>query len=110
MKVVHMREPQGDALTEALLQLRTDGASRLEIGSALLRAGARVPAEGESRHAGIEISYVVRGIVDVVNAAGTTRIGPGDLVVVPAEEWHYSHVIEEAALVYTFVLDAEPAN
>lgn len=110
MKVVRMRDPRGDALTEALLQLRTDGPARLEMGTALLRAGTRVPAEGESRHAGTEISYVVRGIVDVVNPDGVTRIAAGDLVVVPADEWHYSLVVEEAALIYTFVLDAETAN
>ncbi len=110
MKVIRMRDPRDGAVTEAMLDLHTAGRSRIEIGTALLRAGARVPVEGESRHTGTEISYVIRGVVDVVNADGTTRIRAGDLVVVPANEWHYSHVVEEAALVYTFVLDADPAN
>lgn len=106
MKVVAMRPPGGAALTEALAEVATHGPARLELGTARLPAGGRVPEVGESRHADMEISYVVSGIVDVVTADGVSRIRAGDLVIVPAREWHYSLVIEAADLVYVFVKEA----
>jgi quercetin dioxygenase-like cupin family protein len=49
---------------------------------------------------------VLSGVVDVVNESGTRRISQGDLVIVPANEGHYSHVLEEATLIYAFFQDA----
>lgn len=101
-----MAMPEGTALTQAFAKVDGAGKASLEIGTARLRAGERVPAEGNSCHPGIEISYVLGGIVDVVNESGTHRIAAGDLVIVPKNEWHYSNVVEEATLIYAFLEDA----
>ena len=106
MKVIAMRPPAGSALTEALASVQTRGPVQLEFGTACLPGGGRVPVTGESRHADMEVSYVVSGVVDVVHAGGVSRIRAGDLVIVPPEEWHYSDVLEEANLVYIFVKEA----
>lgn len=106
MKVVRMRMPDGDAVTQAFATVRGQGKASVEVGTARLRAGERVPLEGTSSHAGIEISYVLSGVVDVVNTSGTQRISAGDLVIVPKSEWHYSLVLEEATLIYAFFEDA----
>jgi quercetin dioxygenase-like cupin family protein len=100
-----MRMPDGDAITQAFEKVRGPSGASIEVGTARLRVGERVPLEGESRHAGIEISYVLSGVVDVVNESGTQRISQGDLVIVPRNEWHYSHAIEEATLIYAFFED-----
>lgn len=105
MKVVRMHFPAPNALTQAFATVGGNGGARLEIGTALLPAGERVPREGTSRHKGTEVSYVLGGIVDVVNAEGTRRISQGDLVIVPDGEWHYSQVVEEATLIYAFFED-----
>lgn len=110
MKVIRMDIPEGDAITKAFATFQTNGSARVEIGMALLRVGERVPPEGASRHQGIEVSYVLRGVVDVVNAEGTKRIAPGDLVIVPTGEWHYSCAVEEAALVYAFLEDGHAGS
>ena len=106
MKVVRMRMPDGDAVTQAFDTVRGPSGASVEVGTARLRAGERVPVEGESRHAGIEISYVLSGVVDVVTESGTRRISQGDLVIVPRNEWHYSQVLEEATLIYAFFEDS----
>jgi len=106
MKVIPMRLPEGDALTQAFATVRGASGAAIEVGTARLREGERVPPEGTSRHRGIEISYVLSGVVDVVNEAGTRRIAQGDLVIVPADQWHYSLVREEATLVYALFEDA----
>jgi quercetin dioxygenase-like cupin family protein len=105
MKVIRMHPPAGDAVTRAFASVEAKGDVRLEIGMAQLRAGQRVPLEGTSRHRGTEVSYVLSGLVEVVNEEGTRRISSGDLVIVPGGEWHYSSVIEEATLVYAFLED-----
>jgi quercetin dioxygenase-like cupin family protein len=101
-----MNMPEGNAVTQAFARVNGEGKVSLEVGTARLRAGERVPAEGTSCHEGIEISYVLGGVVDVVNASGTQRIAAGDLVIVPKNEWHYSTVVEEATLIYAFLEDA----
>ena len=106
MKVVRTSFPEGAANTQSFAKVHGSGNTCLEVGTARLRAGERVPAQGESRHAAIEISYVLGGVVDVVNESGTQRIAAGDLVIVPKNEWHYSRVVEEATLIYAFLEDA----
>lgn len=105
MKIIRMHPPGGDAVTQAFASVQAGGGVRLEIGMALLRVGERVPLEGTSQHRGTEVSYVLGGVVDVVNEEGTKRIACGDLVIVPPGEWHYSRVIEEATLIYAFLED-----
>jgi len=105
MKIIRMHPPGPDAVTKAFATVQAGGGTRVEIGMALLRAGERVPLEGTSRHTGTEVSYVLSGIVDVVNQEGTKRIAQGDLVIVPTGEWHYSRAVEEATLMYAFLED-----
>ncbi len=105
MKVIRMHPPTGNSVTQAFASVQAKGDVQLEIGMAQLHAGQRVPLEGTSRHRGTEVSYVLSGVVDVVNEEGTKRIAPGDLVIVPSGEWHYSWVIEEATLIYAFLED-----
>ena len=106
MRVVRMSMPEGQAVTQAFATVKGESNASLEVGTARLRAGERVPVEGTSCHAGIEISYVLGGVVDVVNESGTQRICAGDLVIVAKNEWHYSNVVEEATLLYAFLEDA----
>lgn len=106
MKVIRMSMPEGRAVTQAFARVNGSGGSSLEFGTARLRVGERVPAEGTSCHSGIEISYVLGGVVDVVNESGTHRIAAGDLVIVPRNQWHYSKALEEATLIYAFLEDA----
>jgi quercetin dioxygenase-like cupin family protein len=106
MKIIQTHVPADGALTQAFATVDVPTGGQLEVGLARLGAGTRVPETGESRHPDIEVSYVLSGVVDVVNEAGTRRISRGDLVIVPAGEWHYSLVQDEAMLVYAFVREA----
>jgi uncharacterized cupin superfamily protein len=103
MKIVRMSMPSGGDVTQAFASVDVGARGTIEIGTALLRAGERVPKDGESRHDAVEISYVLGGTIDVTTESGLHQISSGDLVIVSKGEAHHSVARQDATLIYAFL-------
>ena len=106
MEVIKLSYPAAPDPTLELTRVAGAGGAVLQVGTALLRKGHRIPDTGESCHEGTEVSVILDGVLDVTCGGRVHRLTAGDLVVVPAGEAHHTEVLEEAHLVYVFLNDA----
>ena len=106
MRVIKLDYPDAPDVTRELTRVAGKKGALLQVGTALLRQGHRIPEVGDSSHEGIEVSVVLDGVLDVLCGGEMHRLTAGNLVVVPAGEPHHTMVLEEAHLVYVFLNDA----
>ncbi|MHB1391708.1 MAG: cupin domain-containing protein [Clostridia bacterium] len=62
----------------------------IKMGKAILKPGARIPAEGATFHENDEFSFVVKGKVAIGTENGLSNLDTGDISFVPKAEKHWS--------------------
>ncbi len=72
----------------------------LSVGTYSIPAGGH---DGQSPHTEDEIYVVTTGRARLVTTSGTTDVGPGDVIFVPADEEHrFTEVTEDLAVLVIF--------
>ncbi len=82
------------------LQTQVAGNSAVQIGTVHFLSGQRAPETGSAAHDEREISVILEGELEVVSGGVTHRVGPGDLLDIPAGEAHYSTALSDSKVVY----------
>lgn len=94
--------PQSPQQVLSLLRLPAESLADLELGTARLARGERVPLEGNSQHARHEVSVILKGALDVDIEGGSTRVAAGEVTVIPAGQKHTAIALEETELIWVF--------
>jgi quercetin dioxygenase-like cupin family protein len=102
MEIRKLIYPEGDDQVLSLLELSEEERAGLELGTACIAKGDRVPREGNSRHEQHEIAVILKGALDVEIEGRTTRVRAGDLTVIPAGQEHAARALDETELVWVF--------
>jgi quercetin dioxygenase-like cupin family protein len=105
LDVIHVG-PLGTGLRDAVSTslLKTDSIQLLHM---VLPAHHDQPAHHVDNECSI---HCVEGDVEVVMPGGTRRLGPGDLVVLPAQQQHSLRARSESAVLVTLLLQAGDAG
>ena len=81
-----------------LLNLPPEKLAGLRVGTARLSKGEWVPPEGMSTHAQDEVSIFLSGSATLESGGETRKVGPGEVIVVPAGEAHRSQALEDCEI------------
>ena len=88
MKILPIQWDDVDVQIETLGESMSEKPTSTSYGIASFPPGLRHPAEGYSKHEGIEVSFILDGEFDVETPDGTITVGKDHLVVIPAGEPH----------------------
>jgi quercetin dioxygenase-like cupin family protein len=100
MQIIKTQFNGPDFSLDYLLKLPLRDPATLEFGTVVMPRGYRQPREGFSKHAGEEISLILKGRSLIEHPGGRTEVGPGDLVHIPAGEAHATVVLEECHVLF----------
>ena len=101
MEAFPIGRPRGDARLESKRTFVVNGVT-LEIGSGFLKAGSRMPDQGESRHPKREITLVLEGEISTTSGNTTRVLGTGDIVTIPPGQEQHTVVHRDTRLLWIF--------
>ena len=101
MKTFAVEFPKSDDRIK-FLHAFTVGGVKLEFGTGFLKAGTRMPDQGESAHPRREVTLILEGELSTTSDNKTERLGAGDIVTIPAGQEQSSIVHKDTRLVYFF--------
>lgn len=90
MRLIPLFSDTSSVGVTTLLDLGQPPAPRFRAGSVRLAPGQRVPAEGVSRHAADEVSYVATGSLSGVCGGEEFATAAGEVSLIPAGEEHWA--------------------
>jgi len=99
---------QPDQVLE-LLALPADKKAGIRVGTAILKKGERIPAEGQAVHPQTEISLILKGDLLVETASEHRRMQPGDVVRLAPGEAHHSIAHEDTEIFWVLFGDDHAA-
>jgi quercetin dioxygenase-like cupin family protein len=102
MDILKLNYPDPAERLCALLTLGNRENASLEVGTAYLKAGTRMPDRGVSAHPRHEISIILEGEIETTSNGRTVVLGAGDIVSIPAFEPQSSIIRQDTRLIYLF--------
>ncbi len=102
MDTFRLDYPEGDRRLKSLRAF-TAGGSALEVGTGFLKAGTRMPDSGVTSHPRREVTLILEGSLSTTSGGRTARLGPGEVVSIPANQEHHSIVHEDVRLLWMFL-------
>ncbi len=102
MDVLPLSYPDPVDRLRSLLTLDEQARATLEVGTAYLKAGTRMPDEGVSAHPRHEVSIILEGELETTSGGKTVTLRAGDIVSIPALNQQSSTVVCDTRLIYLF--------
>ena len=102
MDIIKLDYPDYLDRLKSLVNLQGKEGASLEVGTGFLKAGVRMPDEGESAHLRHEVSIILEGELETTSGGKTTILKAGDIVSIPALQKQSSIVTKDVRLVYIF--------
>jgi len=107
MDILKLNYPDPADRLCTLLTLKSGESASLEVGTACLKAGTRMPDRGVSAHPRHEISIILEGEIETTSSDKTVVLGAGDIVSIAAREPQSSIVRQDSRLIYPFFGDPQ---
>ena len=100
-EVFPIGRPRADERLESKRTFVVNGVT-LEIGTGFLKAGSRMPDQGESRHPKREITLILEGEISTTSGNRTRFLGTGDIVTIPPGQEQHTVVHRDTRLLWMF--------
>lgn len=100
MEVRQLNFKDATAPVSLILERGISAENSVLVGTAQMKAGQRIPMEGESVHPADEYSFIVRGRVLIEINGEEHEYGPGTFMLIPAGEGHITKGLEDTEVVW----------
>ena len=101
MEAFPIGRPPGDERLESRRTFVVNGVT-LEIGTGFLKAGSRMPDQGESRHPRREITLILDGEITTNSGNSSRKLRAGDIVTIPPGQEQHTVVHRDTRLLWMF--------
>ncbi len=101
MQLLKMDFPSSPDLVLRLLEGQI-GSDAVQVGTAKILQGERVPQAGFSSHAQHELSVILSGRLKVQSGDWYGEISSGDITIIPAQEEHSAVALEDTTLFWVW--------
>lgn len=101
MEAFPIGRPRDDERLESKRTFEVGGVT-LEIGTGFLKAGTRMPDQGNSRHPKREITLILEGEITTVSGNRTRNLRAGDIVTIPPGQEQHTVVHRDTSLLWMF--------
>lgn len=102
MDILKLEYPDPVDKLKTLMELTGKHGDKLEIGTAFLAAGSRIPDEGCSAYPNREISIILEGELEAFYGGVTHMLKAGDIITIPAHEEGFSIAKKDTRVIYIF--------
>jgi quercetin dioxygenase-like cupin family protein len=104
MEIHKFTPPTAGKIAEALVTARSQSAE-IQVGTAFLPKGTRVPAEGLNAYPNHEISFLLEGCIEGEVNGAACRFNAGDVVHMIPNETQWGIAVEDTLIYYIFFGD-----
>lgn len=102
MEILKLEYPNPVDKLKILMNLTGENGDRLEIGTAFLAAGSRIPDKASSSYPNREVSIIIEGELEAHYDGITYILKTGDIVTIPARKEGFSIAKKDTWVIYFF--------
>ena len=105
MEILKFAPPATGKIAETLVSLHSREAAEIQVGTAFLPKGTRVPEAGLNAYPKHEISFLLEGLIEGETNGKPCRFEAGDIIHMTPNETQWGVALEDTLIYYIFFGD-----